>query len=234
MRRELLNLCVAVVGLLACTGAVCAQPLEEPARALPPPPMPMAGRVFPVYPLYPAYGPVPIAFAGETFVAADRTGYFLYAAPANYWSVPHQAWRSIPHPQAAEVVARFSAPAVAAPGSGADALFTLGAAAYWSGDYNRAREHLEAATAKDPRDARAWQYLALTRWVLGQNEAGRQAARYAAAAALVFPERNMAYRVALGRVQGPTRQRMTEAAGDITTAQQAEAVLSQLPAPAER
>jgi tetratricopeptide (TPR) repeat protein len=120
------------------------------------------------------------------------------------------------------------------PGSGADALFTLGAAAYWSGDYDQAREHLEAATAKDPRDARAWQYLALARWVLGQNEAGRQAARYAAAAALVYPDRNMAYRVALERVQGPTRERMTEAAGDITTVEQAEAVLSGLPQPAPR
>jgi hypothetical protein len=234
MRRELLKPCVAVVGLLACTAIVGAQPPDEPARALPPPPMPMAGRVFPVYPLYPAYGAMPIAYAGETFVAADRTGYILYAAPANYWSVPHQAWRSIPHPQAAEVVARFAAPVVAAPGSGADALFTLGAAAYWSGDYSRARGHLEAATVRDPRDARAWQYLALTRWVLGQNEAGRQAARYAAAAALVFPERNMAYRVALERVQGPTRERMIQAAGDITTVQEAEAVLSGLPQPVPR
>jgi tetratricopeptide (TPR) repeat protein len=184
--------------------------------------MPMAGRVFPVYPLYPAYGAVPIAYAGETFVAADRTGYFLYAAPANYWSVPDRGWKSAPHPQAAEIAARFSAPGVTA----ADALFDAGAAAYWSGDYRQAREYLEAATAKDPRDARAWQYLALARWVLGQDDAGREAARYATATALVYPERNTGYRVALERVQGPTRRRMTEAAGDITTVQEAEAVLA--------
>lgn len=229
MRRELLKLCVAAIGPLACTGTAGAQPPDESARALPPPPMPMAGRVFPVYPLYPAHGAVPIAYAGETFVAADVTGYSLYAAPANYWSVPTQSWRSVPHPQAAEIAARFGAAGLVVPESGADALFTLGAAAYWSGDYGRAREHLEAATATDPRDARAWQYLALARWVLGQDEAGREAARYAAAAALVFPEKNMAYRAALERVQGRTRQRMTEAAGDVTTVQEAEAVLAGLP-----
>ena len=86
----------------------------------------------------------------------------------------------------------------------------------------------------DPRDARAWQYLALARWVLGQDEAGREAARYATAAALVFPEKNMAYRAALEGIQDPTRRRMTEAAGDITTVQEAEAVLARLPQPAAR
>lgn len=184
--------------------------------------MPMAGRVFPVYPLYPAYGAVPIAYAGETFAAADTTGYFLYAAPANYWSVPDRGWKSVPHPQAAEVAARFLAPGV----SEAGALFDAGAAAYWSGNYRQAREYLEAATVKEPRDARAWQYLALTRWVLKQDDAGREAARYAAATALVYPEQNAGYRAALERVQGPTRRRMDEAAGDITTVQQAEAVLA--------
>ena len=138
MRRERLKLCGAVVGFLTCAGGASAQPPEEPGRALPPPralpglrvagaqpseesarllpppPMPMAGRVFPVYPLYPAYGAVPIAYAGETFAAADRTGYFLYAAPANYWSVPDRGWKSVPHPQAAEIAARFSAPGVTA------------------------------------------------------------------------------------------------------------------------
>lgn len=235
MRRQLLKLCVAVVGLLTFAGDGSAQALVEPARVLPPPPMPMAGRVFPVYPLYPAYGAVPIAYAGETFAAADRAGYFLYAAPANYWSVPHQAWRSVAHPQAAEIAVRFTVPVVEVPGEpGADVLFDAGAAAYWSGEYRQAREHLEAATAKDPRDARAWQYLALARWVLGQDEAGREAARYAAAAAIVYSDRNSGYRAALERVQGPTRQRMTEAAADITTVQEAEAILARLPAPAAR
>lgn len=235
MRRVLLKPCVVVVGLLGCVGVGSAQAPEEAGRALPPPPMPMAGRVFPVYPLYPAYGAVPIAYAGETFVAADRAGYALYAAPANYWSVPHQAWRSIPHPQAAEVAARFFAPVVVVPGGpGADALFVAGAAAYWSGDYDQAREYLEAATAKDSRDARAWQYLALARWVLGQDDAGREAARYATAAALVYPDRNAGYRAALERMHGPTRQRMTEAAADITTVLEAEAVLAGLPSPAPR
>jgi hypothetical protein len=44
----------------------------------------------------------------------------------------------------------------------------------------------------------------------------------------------MAYRVALERVQGPTRERMIQAAGDITTVQEAEAVLSGLPQPVPR
>ena len=232
MRRELSILGIAI-NLLA-GGVASAQPPDEPIRPLPPPPMPMAGRVFPVYPLYPAHGAVQIAYAGETFVAADTTGYFLYAAPANYWSVPHQAWRSVPHPQAAEVAARFAAPVLAVPESGADALFTLGAAAYWSGDYQPAQTYLESAAAKDPRDARVWQYLALARWAQGQNDAGRQAARYAAAAALVFPEKNMAYRAALMGLDDRTRRRMTEAAGDITTVEQAEAVLAGLPRPAPR
>lgn len=227
MRRELRKLCVVVVGLLACTGGASAQPSEESARPLPPPPMPMAGRVFPVYPLYPAYGAVPIAYAGETFVAADRTGYFLYAAPANYWSVPDRGWKSVPHPQAAEIAARFTGPGVSEAGS----LFDAGATAYWSGNYHQAREYLEAATAKDPRDARAWQYLALTRWVLKQDDAAREAARYATAVTLVYSERNAGYRSALERIQGDTRRRMAEAAGDITTVQEAEAVLAQLPRP---
>jgi predicted Zn-dependent protease len=226
MQRGLFKLIVAIAGLIACVGGLTAQTPEEPVRPLPPPPMPMAGRVFPVYPLYPAYGAVPIVYAKETFAAADATGYFLYAAPANYWSVSTHGWRWVPHPQAAEIATRFTAPALVAPESGADALFDIGGWAYLSGDYHRAREYLEAATAKDPRDARAWQYLALTRWVQGENEAGRQAARHATAAALLYPEKNAAYRATLDRIQGPTRERMTEAAGDITTVQQAEAVLT--------
>ncbi|HVK17851.1 MAG TPA: hypothetical protein VM533_12950 [Fimbriiglobus sp.] len=72
MRRELSILGIAI-NLLA-GGVASAQPPDEPIRPLPPPPMPMAGRVFPVYPLYPAHGAVQIAYAGETFVAADTTG----------------------------------------------------------------------------------------------------------------------------------------------------------------
>jgi tetratricopeptide (TPR) repeat protein len=168
--------------------------------------MPMAGRVFTVYPLYPAYGVVPIAYAGETFVAADVTGYFLYAAPANYWSVPHQAWRSVPHPQAAEIAARFGVGGAAAP------LYDAGHAAYWSGAYQQAAEYLTAATANNPHDARAWTYLALARWALGQDQAGREAARRGAAAAAEYPEQNAGLLAALERVQGPARRWLTDTA----------------------
>jgi hypothetical protein len=204
MRRELLKPCIAVVGLLACTAIVSAQPPEEPARPLPPPPMPMAGRVFPVYPLYPAYGAVPLAYAGETFVAADRTGYFQYAAPVNYWSVPDRGWKSVPHPQAAEVAARFGV------GAG-PSLYDAGCTAYWSGDYRQAAEYLAAAVARNPNDARAWQYLALSRWALGQEEAAREAARQGAAAAVSHPEENAGHLAALERVQGPARRWLASA-----------------------
>ncbi len=222
MRRLLLILCGSVVGLPAEAGAA--------AAAEPPPPLPMAGRVFPVYPLYPAYGPVPLAYAGETFVAADRVGYALYAAPVNYWSVPARAWKSVPHPQAAEVAARFAGQVVLGRAvSEATALYDAGSASYWSGDYPAAREYLEAAVARDPRDARAWAYLAMTRWALGDEEAGRAAARRAAAAVIVYPEENAGYLAALERVQGPTRQRLTAAAADITSLPEAEAVLNSGP-----
>jgi hypothetical protein len=161
--------------------------------------MPMAGRVFPVYPLYPTHGPIQIAYAGETFVAADRTGYFLYAAPVTYWSVSHQSWQSIPHPQAAEIAARFGA-------EGGSSLLDAGCTAYWSGDSLRAAEYLAAATARNPHDAKAWTYLALTRWAQGQEEVAREAARQGAAAAAAYPEANAGHLAALERVQGPARR----------------------------
>jgi tetratricopeptide (TPR) repeat protein len=219
MRRSLLSL---IVCLPAGAGAAVA--------AEPPPPLPMAGRVFPVYPLYPAYGPVPLAYAGETFVAADRVGYALTVVPVNYWSVPARAWKSVPHPQAAEVAARFAGQVVLGRAvSEAAALYDAGFAAYWSGDYPAAREYLDAAIARDPRDARAWAYLALARWALGDEDAGQAAARRAAAAAIVYPEENAGYLAALERVQGPARQRLTTAAADITTRPEAEAVLNSGP-----
>lgn len=227
MRCERLNLCVAAVSLLACVGGAGAQAPDGPGRALPPPPMPMAGRVFPVYPLYPAYGAVPIAYAGETFVAADVTGYFLYAAPANYWSVPTQSWRSVPHPQAAEIVARFTDRVVSGePVSPYDEGF----AAYWRGEYAAARDLLDSVTRQSPHDARAWTYLALARRALGQDDAAREAARRGAAAAIVYPEENAGYLAALERVQGPARRWLTAATADVT-AQEAEAIMSRLPKP---
>jgi hypothetical protein len=189
--------------------------------------MPMAGRVFPVYPLYPAYGVVPIAYAGETFVAADVTGYFLYAAPANYWSVPTQSWRSIPHPQAAEIAARFGV-GVAAP------LYDVGHAAYWSGAYHQAVEYLTAATTSNPHDARSWTYLALSRWAQGQDDAAREAARRGAATSVVYPEENAGHLDALERVQGPARRWLADVTADVDTVQEAEAIIARLPKPPAR
>jgi hypothetical protein len=215
MHRSLLILCGLVV-YLPGVGA-----------AEPPPPMPMAGRVFPVYPLYPAYGAVPLAFGWETFVAADRTGYALYAAPVAYWSVPARGWQSVPHPQAAEVAARFAGRFVyARGGSEAAALYDAGIAAYWSGDYRATREYLEAAVARYSRDGRAWAYLALARRALGDEEAARAAARYGAATAIVYPDENGGYLTALERVQGEARRWLT---ADITTRPEAEAVLASGP-----
>ncbi len=202
-----------------------------PASALPPPPMPMAGRVFPVYPLLPASpcGAVSIAYAGETFSSADVTGYFLYAAPAMYWSVPAARWVAVPHPQAAEITARFAARAESVrTWATAAAAYDAGCAAYWAGDYRGAREALEAAVALDRRDARAWQYLALTDWALGDDKAGTEAARHGAAAAVAYPEENASLLAALERIQGPTRRRLGEAAAGITTRADAETVLARV------
>jgi hypothetical protein len=218
MSRALIHLCGPVACLLASAATASAQ-------ALLPPPLPMAGRVFPVYPLYPAYGAVPIAYAKETFAAADTTGYALYLAPANYWSVPTQDWRSIPHPQTAEVVARFTAPAVPAAPDGA-ALYDAGLSAYWAGDHPQAVSHLEAAAVRTAWDARPWYYLAMARWAAGDDAGGWAAARQAAAVTAVYPEANAGALAALERVQGPLRWRLNAAAASIATREEAEAELA--------
>ena len=156
------------------------------AVALPPEPLPMAGRVFPVYPLYPAapYAPTTLAYGKETFSSADVTGYFLYAAPVTVW-LPWSRAVAVPHPQAAAVAARFAGhPEAATAGS----AYCRGCAAYWAGNLPQARESLAAAVARNERDARAWSYLALTEWALGDAAGGDKAARRAAEAATVSAE----------------------------------------------
>jgi hypothetical protein len=180
----------------------------------------MAGRLFPVYPLYPlGPGPVPVAFAAETFVAADRTGYALSAAPVVAW-YPNGSWTVVRHPSTLPTVERGTLVAVRTdPGR----MYDDGFLAYWAGDYDRARTALQAVG--EGRDARPWYYLALTHWVLGDEKAAERAARYAAALTVTFPEDNSRVLLDLERVQGEPRRRLFAAAAEVGTAEAARTVL---------
>jgi hypothetical protein len=104
-----------------------------------------------------------------------------------------------------------------------------GLAAYWAGDYHRAREYFEAAVTPGGRDARPWYYLALTSWAIGDEAAAREAARYGAAVALNYPDDNADLPSALERVQGNSRRWLSGATAEVATAASARAVLERGP-----
>jgi hypothetical protein len=202
--------------------------LPVPARStLPPPPLPMAGRVFPVYPLYPATGCARtlLVYGGETFRAADPIGYGLYAAPVAVWSYPSTAIM-VPHPQVAHAARVIASAALLRGGANAATLYGSGLSAYWAGNYAQACEYFSAAVQRDERDARAWEYLALSRWATGRTEAGTEAARYGAAVARAYPDLNLSLPASLERIQGPTRRRLDAAMAQVATAADARTVLA--------
>lgn len=108
MRRAFFSLLAAATGVLTAAATAGAQ--EPTASSLPPPPLPMAGRAWPVYPMYTGFGPVQFAYGGETFASADYSGYRVHVLPVTYWNTPTWSWRSVEHPQFAEIYARFPNP----------------------------------------------------------------------------------------------------------------------------
>jgi hypothetical protein len=206
-------------------GAAAALP--APRSTLPPPPLPMAGRVFPVYPLYPATGCARtlLVYGGETFRSADPIGYGLYAAPVAVWSYPSTAMM-VPHPQAAHAARVIASAALLRGEADAASLYGSGLSAYWSGNYAQACEYFSAAVQRNERDARAWEYLALSRWALGRTGAGTEAARHGAAVARAYPDLNVGLPAALERIQGPTRRLLDTAMAQVATAADANTVLA--------
>ncbi len=107
-------------------------------------------------------------------------------------------------------------------------FYNPGCRAFWTGNYAAATEYL-AAAAELGDDPRAWSFLALSLLADGDEEAGREAARYAAARVFVSPRLADDVNEALSRVQGPLRAQLRQFQSEVNQEQVARAVLAARP-----
>jgi hypothetical protein len=109
-----------------------------------------------------------------------------------------------------------------------EVFYNPGYRAYWAGNYTQAVEFLAAAADRGD-DPRAWSFLALALLADGDEKAGREAARYAAARLFLTPRLAEQVNEALSRVQGPLRSQLRQFQSEVSEEQTAKTVLAARP-----
>jgi tetratricopeptide (TPR) repeat protein len=151
----------------------------------------------------------------------------IYFPGAYYFPTPHYYF-----PVVSAAAATPTADRVPAKADG-KALYAQGLEEYRDGRYAKAQALLERSVEASDADPRAWYFLALTRWALGDLPAGDEAARQGAAIERLGTFEKGLIARSLESVQGRWRYRLEDAARSMSRAEAAAAVAARRTQPAD-